>query len=153
MQDLKCQKEKSESEKKDFLNKLKMLKEENNDLRNRNNQLHQTLKIKINDLQEAEECIQWVKEKSKQVFQKEHNDYTYTSQSQRTDEKNKNGFKANHTCPTNHMSSNNHTDLIDVNQLITGSSSANNSRTTSAQAETSTFFIPNCRIIGRRETK
>ena len=35
-----------------------MLKEENNDLRNRNNQLHQTLKIQINDLQEAEECIQ-----------------------------------------------------------------------------------------------
>ena len=58
MQDLKCQKEKSKSEQKDFLNKLKMLKEENNNLRNRNNQLHQTLKTKINDLQEAEECIQ-----------------------------------------------------------------------------------------------
>ena len=62
-----------------------MLKEENNDLRNRNNQLYKTLRIKINDLQEAEECIQYLKEKSKQVFQKEHNHHTYTSQSQRTD--------------------------------------------------------------------
>ena len=46
-----------------------MLKEENNDLRNRNSQLHETLKVKTNDLQEAEECIQYLKEKSKQVFQ------------------------------------------------------------------------------------
>ena len=51
LQDLKSQKEKSGSEKKDFQNKLKMLKEENNDFRNKNNQLHKTLKIKINDLQ------------------------------------------------------------------------------------------------------
>ena len=36
LQDLKSQKEKSESEKKDFQNKLKMLKEENNDFRNKN---------------------------------------------------------------------------------------------------------------------
>ena len=61
LQDLKSQKEKSGSEKKDFQNKLKMLKEENNDFRNKNNQLHETLKLKINDLQEAEECIQYLK--------------------------------------------------------------------------------------------
>ena len=48
LQNLKSQKEKSESEKKDFQNKLKILKEENNDFRN-NNQLHKTLKMKIND--------------------------------------------------------------------------------------------------------
>ena len=42
-----------------------MLKEEKKDLRNRNNQLHETIKIKINDLQEAEECIQYLREKSK----------------------------------------------------------------------------------------
>ena len=57
MQDLKSQKEKSESEKKDFQNKLKMLKEENNDSRNRNFQLHETLKVKTNDLQEAEDVF------------------------------------------------------------------------------------------------
>ena len=38
-----------------------MLKEENNDFRNKNNRLHETLKLKINDLQEAEECIQYLK--------------------------------------------------------------------------------------------
>ena len=33
--------------------------------------------MKINDLKEAEECIQYLKEKSKQVFQNEyHNDHT-----------------------------------------------------------------------------
>ena len=42
-----------------------MLREENNDFRNKNNQLHETLKMKINDLKEAEECIQYLKEKSK----------------------------------------------------------------------------------------
>ena len=116
-----------------------MLKEENNDLRN--NQLYETLKIKTNDLQETEKFIQYLKEKSKQVFQKEHSDHTYTSQSQRADEQNKNDLKANHTCPTNRMTSNNHGDLIHANQLIPESSSTNNSRTTSAQTETSTFAI------------
>ena len=47
-----------------------MLKEENNDLRNRNNQLHETMKIKISDLQEAEKCMQYLKERSKQAFRK-----------------------------------------------------------------------------------
>ena len=54
-----------------------MLKEENNDFRNKNNQLHETFKIEINDLQEEEECIQYLKEKSKQVFQNEHNDHLH----------------------------------------------------------------------------
>ena len=49
-----------------------MLKEENNDFRNTSNQLHETLKRKINDLKEAEERNQYLKEKSKQVFQNEH---------------------------------------------------------------------------------
>ena len=41
----------------------------------------------INYLKEAEECIQYLKEKSKQVFQDEHhNDHSYTSYSQRPDE-------------------------------------------------------------------
>ena len=78
-----------------------MLKKENNDFRNKNNQLHETLKIEINDLQEEEKCIQYLKEKSKQVFQNEHNDHTYTSYFQRTDEPNINYLKANHTKPTN----------------------------------------------------
>ena len=39
------------------------------------------------------------------------------------------------------MSSNNHSDLIHVNQLIPESSSTNNSRTTSAQTETSTVAV------------
>ena len=55
-------KEVSESEKKDFQNKLKMLREKNNDFRNKNNQLHETLKVKINYLKEAKECIQYLKE-------------------------------------------------------------------------------------------
>ena len=37
--------------------------EENNDFRNKNN-LHETLKIKINYLKEAEECIQYLKVKA-----------------------------------------------------------------------------------------
>ena len=57
LEDLKCQKEKSESEKKTFQKKIKILKEENNDFRNKNKQLHEALKIKINDLQVAEEYI------------------------------------------------------------------------------------------------
>ena len=36
-----------------------MLREENNDFREKNNQLHEILKMKINDLKEAEECIQY----------------------------------------------------------------------------------------------
>ena len=101
-------------------------------------------------MQEAQECIQYLKEKSKQVFQKEHNDHTYTSQSQRTDEQNKNDLKVNHTCPINQIY------LIHANQLITESSSTNNSRTTSAQAKTSTVVIPNTaigRIIERKGNK
>ena len=68
--------------------------EENNDFRNKNN-LHETLKMKINYLKEAEECIQYLKEKSKQVFQDEHhNDHSYTSYSQRPDEQlDKNAIK------------------------------------------------------------
>ena len=31
--------------------------EENNDFRNKNNQLHETLKMKINDLKEAEDVF------------------------------------------------------------------------------------------------
>ena len=63
-----------------------MLREENNDFREKNNQLHEILKMKINDLKEAEECIQYLKEKSKQVFQNEHhNDHSYTSCSQGLD--------------------------------------------------------------------
>ena len=104
-----------------------MLKEENNDLRNRNSQLHETLKVKTNDLQEAEECIQYLKEKSKQVFQQQHNDHTYTSKSQRTDEQNKNDLKANQTCPTNQIPPNNHSDFIHVDQVIPESSSTSNS--------------------------
>ena len=71
-----------------------MLMEENNDFRNKNN-LHETLKMKINYLKEAEECIQYLKEKSKQVFQDEHhNDHSYTSYSQRPDEQlDKNAIK------------------------------------------------------------
>ena len=38
-----------------FSEKIKILKEENNDFRNKNKQLHEALKIKINDLQVAEE--------------------------------------------------------------------------------------------------
>ena len=53
LQDLKFQNEKSELEKKDFQNKLETLEEENNDIKNKNNQLHETLEIKINHLQEA----------------------------------------------------------------------------------------------------
>ena len=80
-----------------------MLKEENNDFTNKNNQLHETLKIKINDLQEAEECIQYLKEKSKQVFQKEPSNHICTSRSQGTDEQRKNDLKlkVNRTSPTN----------------------------------------------------
>ena len=40
-----------------------MLMEENNDFRNKNN-LHETLKMKINYLKEAEECIQYLKVKA-----------------------------------------------------------------------------------------
>ena len=78
-----------------------MLKEENNDFRNKNNQLHETLKIKMNNLQEAEEYIQQLKEKSKQVFQNEHKDHTYTSHSHRTDEPKINDLNTNHTSPKN----------------------------------------------------
>ena len=39
-----------------------MLREKNNDFRNKNNQLHETLKVKINYLKEAKECIQYLKE-------------------------------------------------------------------------------------------
>ena len=131
MQDLKSQKEKSEPEKKDFQNKLKILKEENNDFRNKNNQLLETLKMKINDLKEAEEFIKYLKEKSKQVFQNgHHNGHTYTSYSQRPhDQPDKNNFKTIHTSPTNQISSDNHSDHRHVNQLIPESSSTNNSRT------------------------
>ena len=125
LQNLKSQKEKSESEKKDFQNKLKILKEENNDFRN-NNQLHKTLKMKINDWKEAEECIQYLKEKSKQVFQNDHhNDHTNTSYSQRPDEQlDKNNFKINHTSPINQISSDNHSGHKHVNHLIPELSSA-----------------------------
>ena len=158
MKDLKSQKGKSESEKKDFQNKPKILKEENNDFRNKNNQLNETLKMKINDLKEAEECIQNLKEKSKQVFQNElHNNHSYTSYSQRAVEQpNKNNFKTNHTSPTNQISSDNHSGHKHVNHLIPESSSTNNSRTIPAQAETLTIAIPKTaigRIIGRKGNK
>ena len=92
-----------------------MLKEKNNDFRNKNNQLHETLKIKMNNLQEAEEYIQQLKEKSKQVFQNEHKDHTYTSHSHRTDEPKINDLKTNHTSPKNQIPSNNHSDQSHVN--------------------------------------
>ena len=66
-----------------------MLRLENNDFRNKDNQLHETQKIKTNDLQEAEKYIQYLKEKSKQVIQKEHNEHTYKLQYLRTDEQKK----------------------------------------------------------------
>ena len=156
LQDLKSHKEKSASEKEDFQKKLKMLKEENNDFRN--NQLHETLKMKINDLKEAEECIQYLKEKSKQVFQNEHhNDHTHTSYSQRPDEQlGKNVVKTNHTNPTSQISSNNHSGHRQINELMPESSSTNNSRTIPAQTETATIVIPKTaigRIIGRKGNK
>ena len=55
----------------------------------------------MNNLQEAEEYIQQLKEKSKQVFQNEHKDHTYTSHSHRTDEPKINDLKTNHTSPKN----------------------------------------------------
>ena len=159
LQDPTSHKEKSESEEKDFQNKLKMLREENNDFRNKNNQLHETLKMKINYLKEAKECIQYLKEKSKQVFQNEHhNDHSYTSYSQRPDEQlDKNVIKTNHTSPTNQISSSNHSGHRQTNQLMPESSSTNNnSGTTPAQKETSTIVIPKTaigRIIGRKGNK
>ena len=59
-------------------------------------------------------------------------------------------MKANHTSPTNQI------DLIHINQLKPELSSINSSRTTSAQAETSTVVIPKTaigRIIGRKGNK
>ena len=135
-----------------------MLKEENKDFKNKSNQLHETLKTKINDLKEGEKCIQYLKEKSKQVFQNEHhNDHTYTSYSQIPDEQpDKNVFKTNHTSPTNQISSNNHSGNRQDNQLMQKSSSIDNSRTIPAQTETSTIVIPKTaigRIIGRKGNK
>ena len=158
LQDLKSHKENSESEKKDFQNKLKMLKEENNDFRNKSSQLYETLKMKTNDLKEAEECIQYLKEKSKQVFQNEHhNDHTYTSYSQRPDEQpDKNFIKTNHTNPTNQISSNNQSGHRQISQLMPKSSSTNNSRTIPSPTETSTIVIPKIeigRIIRRKGNK
>ena len=158
LQDLTSQKEKSKSEMKDFQNKLKILKEENDDFRNKNNQLHETLKMKINDLKEAEECVQYLKEKSKQVFQNEHhNDHTYTSYSQRPDKQlDKDNFKTNFTSPTNQISLDNHSCHKHVNHLIPELSSTNNSRTKPAQAETLTIVILKTavgRIIGRKGNK
>ena len=114
--------------------------------------------MKINDLKEAEECIKYLKEKSKQVFQNgHHNGHTYTSYSQRPDDQlDKNNFKTIHTNPTNQISSDNHSDHRHVNQLIPELSSTNNSRTILAQAETSTIVIPKTgigRIIGRKGNK
>ena len=51
-----------------------------------------------------------------------------------------------HTSPKNQIHSNNHCDHRHVNQLIPGSSSTNNSRTTPVQAETSTIVIPKTAI-------
>ena len=65
-------------------------------------------------------------------------------------------MKANESCPTNQIPSNNHDDLAHVSHLIPESSSTNNSRTTSAQAETSTIDITKPaigRIIGRKGNK
>ena len=96
------------------------------------------------------------KRKIKAVFQNEHNVHTYTSHSQRIDEPNINELKANHTSPTNQIPSNNHSDHRHVNQLMPGSSSTNNSRTTPAQAETSTVIIPKTaigQIVGRKGNK
>ena len=97
-----------------------MLKEENIDFRNKSSQLYETLKKKKKDLKEAEECIQYLKEKSKQVFQNEHhNDLTYTSYSQRPDEQpDKRFIKTNHTNPTNQISSNNQSDHRQISQLM-----------------------------------
>ena len=122
-----------------------MLKEENNDFKNKSNKLHETLKTKINDLKEAEKYIQYLKEKSKQVFQNEHhNDHTYISYSQRPDEKpDKNVFKTNHTSRTNQISSKNHSGNRQDNQLMQESSSINNSRTKSAQTETNNCHSQN----------
>ena len=76
-----------------------MLKEENNDLRNRNNQLHETMKIKNKWFTGGREMYAIFEGKIKASISKEHNDHTYTSQSQRTDEQNKNDLTANHRLP------------------------------------------------------
>ena len=68
----------------------------------------------------------------------------------------KSDLKTNHTSPANQILSNNHSEHRHVNQLIPESSSSNNSKTTSAQAETSTIVIPKTaidRIIGRKGNK
>ena len=115
--------------------------------------------MKINDLKEAEEYIQHLKEKSEQVFQDEHhNDLSYTSYSQRPEvQLDKNVIKTNHTSPTNQISSSNHSGHRQTNQLMPESSSTNNnSGTTPAQKETSTIVIPKTaigRIIGRKGNK
>ena len=104
-----------------------MLRAENNSFRSKNNQLHETLKMQINDLKEAEEYIQHLKEKSKQVFQNEHhNDLSYTSYSQKPHvQLDKNVIKTNHTSPANQISSNNHSGHRQTNQLMPESSSTN----------------------------
>ena len=126
-----------------------MSKEENNDFRinfrTEDNQLHEAQKIKINDLQEAEECIQYLKEQSKQVFEKEHNGHTYTLPYLRTDKQNK-----------IQTPSKNDSDHRHINQLITELPSTKNSRTISAQAETSTIVTSELQLdesLGERAAK
>ena len=118
-----------------------MLKEEINDFRNKSNQLHETLKIKVKNLQEARRMYSIFKKKIKasisEKAQRPHLHITIT-ENELTE---KNDSKANHTSPTNQILSNNHSDHRDVHQLTPESSSSNNFRTTSAQAETSTIAI------------
>ena len=67
-----------------------------------------------------------------------------------------NELRADHTSPANQITSNNHNEYSNVNQLMPESSSTNNSRTASAQAETSTVVIPKPaigRIIVRKGNK
>ena len=109
-------------------------------------------------LKEAEECIQYLTKKSKKVFQNEHhNNQTYTSCSQRPDEKlDKSIFKTSHNSLSSQISSKNHSGHRHVNQLMPESSSANNSGTIPAQAESSTIVISKTaigRIIERKGNK
>ena len=128
--------------------------EENNDFRNKNN-LHETLKMKINYLKEAEECIQYLKEKSKQVFQYEHhNDHSYTSYSQRPDEQlHKNAIKTK----SDFLKQSQWPQHRQTNQLMPESSSTNNnSGTIQLRQKPQQLSSPKLQLeelLGKRATK
>ena len=73
--------------------------------------------MKINDLKEAEECVQYLKVKSKQVFQNGyHNAHAFTSYSQRPDDPtDKNDFKT--TIPVQQIRFP-HTIIVTIGMLI-----------------------------------